>query len=58
MGPTSATKEKRQSNMKRRDHFSKRGGTYSAVEQELEFEQVPTQNFAYEVSAHATDAFD
>jgi len=33
--------------------FQKRGGRYSAVEQELEFEQVPTQFFAYELSAHA-----
>lgn len=33
--------------------FQKRGGTYSAVEQEFEFEQVPTQFFAYELSAHA-----
>jgi hypothetical protein len=33
--------------------FQKRGGRYSAVEQELEFEHVPTQYFAYELSAHA-----
>ena len=33
--------------------FQKRGGRYSAVEQELEFENVPTQYFAYELSAHA-----
>jgi len=33
--------------------FKKRGGRYSAVEQELEFEHVPTQYFAYELSAHA-----
>ena len=34
--------------------FQKRGGRYSAVEQELEFEHVPTQFFAYELSAHGT----
>jgi hypothetical protein len=34
--------------------FKKRGGRYSAIEQELEFEQVLTQNFAYELSAHGT----
>ena len=33
--------------------FQKRGGQYSAIEHELEFEQVLTQNFAYELSAHA-----
>ena len=33
--------------------FDKRGGHYSAIEHEFEFEQVPTQNFAYELSAHA-----
>jgi hypothetical protein len=33
--------------------FKKRGGGYSALEQELEFEHVPTQYFAYELSAHA-----
>ena len=33
--------------------FQKRGGHYSAIEHEFEFEQVPTQNFAYELSAHA-----
>ena len=32
--------------------FRKRTGRYSAVEHELEFEHVPTQNFAYELSAH------
>jgi len=32
--------------------FTKRGGRYSAIEHELAFEHVPTQNFAYEVSAH------
>jgi hypothetical protein len=33
--------------------FQKRGGHYTAVEHEFEFEHVPTQNFAYELSAHA-----
>jgi hypothetical protein len=32
--------------------FAKRGGRYSAIEHELEFEHVLTQNFAYELSAH------
>jgi hypothetical protein len=32
--------------------FGKRGGRYSAVEQEIEYESVPTQNFGYELSAH------
>jgi hypothetical protein len=32
--------------------FVKRGGTYSATEQEIEYESVPTQNFGYELSAH------
>ena len=32
--------------------FKKRGGKYSAIEQELEFESVPSQFFAYELSAH------
>ena len=32
--------------------FGRRGGRYHAIEQELEFEQVLTQNFAYELSAH------
>jgi hypothetical protein len=32
--------------------FKKRSGKYSAIEQELEFEHVATQNFAYELSAH------
>src|SRR5665213_4035120 len=32
--------------------FQKRGGRYAAVEHELEFEHVLTQNFAYELSAH------
>jgi hypothetical protein len=30
----------------------RRGGTYAALEQEVEFESVPTQNFGYELSAH------
>jgi Putative MetA-pathway of phenol degradation len=29
-----------------------RGGRYAALEQEVEFESVPTQNFGYELSAH------
>src|SRR5271154_5168748 len=29
-----------------------RGGTYAALEQEVEYEGVPTQNFGYELSAH------
>jgi hypothetical protein len=33
--------------------FQKRGGGYAAIEHEFEFEHVPTQNFAYELSAHA-----
>ncbi len=32
--------------------FQKRGGRFSSVEQEIEFEHVPTQFFAYELSAH------
>jgi hypothetical protein len=32
--------------------FQKRGGSYKAIEHEFEFEHVPTQNFAYELSAH------
>lgn len=32
--------------------FKKRGGRYVAIEHELAFEHVPTQNFAYELSAH------
>ena len=32
--------------------FVKRTGRYGMLEQELEFEHVPTQNFAYELSAH------
>jgi hypothetical protein len=31
-----------------------RHGTYRMIEQEIEFEGVPTQNFAYELSAHGT----
>jgi hypothetical protein len=34
--------------------FQKRHGTYRMIEQELEFEGVPTQNFSYELSAHTT----
>jgi hypothetical protein len=34
--------------------FGKRGGHYSAIEQEIEYESVPTQSFGYELSAHAT----
>jgi hypothetical protein len=33
--------------------FQKRGGRYAALEHEFEFEHVLTQNFAYELSAHA-----
>jgi hypothetical protein len=33
--------------------FQKRGGRYMALEHEFEFEHVVTQNFAYELSAHA-----
>ena len=33
--------------------FQKRGGHYTAIEHEFAFEHVPTQNFAYELSAHA-----
>ncbi|MEA2759828.1 MAG: hypothetical protein QOH65_2441 [Methylobacteriaceae bacterium] len=32
--------------------FRKRHGRYSAIEQEVEFEAVPSQFFAYELSAH------
>jgi hypothetical protein len=32
--------------------FQKRGGRYAAIEHELAFEHVLTQNFSYEVSAH------
>jgi hypothetical protein len=32
--------------------FQKRGGSYSAIEHELAFEHVPTQNFSYELSLH------
>jgi hypothetical protein len=32
--------------------FGMRGGYYSAIEQEIEFESVPTQFFGYELSAH------
>jgi hypothetical protein len=33
--------------------FQKRGGRYTAIEHEFAFEYVPTQNFAFELSAHA-----
>ena len=33
--------------------FQMRGGRYSAIEHEFEFEHVVTQNFAYEASVHA-----
>ncbi|HUZ91259.1 MAG TPA: transporter [Methylocella sp.] len=32
--------------------FGMRGGSFTAIEQELEFEGVPTQFFGYELSAH------
>jgi hypothetical protein len=32
--------------------FGMRGGSFSAIEQEIEFEGVPTQFFGYELSAH------
>jgi hypothetical protein len=35
--------------------FKRRDGKYSAIEQEVEFEHVVTQNFAYEMSAHFTN---
>ena len=34
--------------------FRKRHGRYGAIAQEIEFEAVPTQFFAYELSAHGT----
>ncbi len=34
--------------------FQKRGGHYGAVEQEIEFEGVPSDLFAYELSAHGS----
>jgi hypothetical protein len=34
--------------------FQKRGGRYSAVEQEIEYEGVPSQFFGYELSAHVS----
>lgn len=34
--------------------FRKRNGQYLALEQEVEFEHVPTQYFAYELSVHGT----
>ena len=33
--------------------FVRRGGHYATLEQEVEYENVPTQNFGYELSAHA-----
>ena len=30
----------------------RRGGVYGALDQEIEYENVPTQNFSYELSAH------
>src|SRR3954452_20487778 len=41
-------------NLETNGAFRKRHGRYSAIEQELEFEAVPTQFFAYELSAHGT----
>jgi opacity protein-like surface antigen len=35
--------------------FQKRHGTYRTIEQEFEFESVPSQFFAYELSAHVTN---
>jgi hypothetical protein len=35
--------------------LGKRGGSYRMIEQEFEFEGVPTQFFAYELSAHVTN---
>ncbi|MBV8962665.1 MAG: hypothetical protein JOY97_06170, partial [Hyphomicrobiales bacterium] len=35
--------------------FGKRRGSYRTIEQEFEFEGVPTQSFSYELSAHVTD---
>src|ERR1039458_6228043 len=32
--------------------FGMRGGSFSAIEQEVEFENTPTQFFQYELSAH------
>ncbi|MDE2361956.1 MAG: hypothetical protein KGM42_04690, partial [Hyphomicrobiales bacterium] len=32
--------------------FRRRAGRYMALEQEIEFEHVPTENFAYELSVH------
>ena len=33
--------------------FGRRGGVYGTLEQEVEYENVPTQNFGYELSAQA-----
>ena len=32
--------------------WGRRGGVYGTLEQEIEYENVPTQNFGYELSAH------
>ena len=32
--------------------WGRRGGVYATLEQEVEYESVPTQNFGYELSAH------
>ena len=32
--------------------FGMRGGTFGAIEQEIEFESVPSQFFGYDLSAH------
>ncbi len=32
--------------------WGRRGGVYGTIEQEVEYENVPTQNFGYELSAH------
>jgi hypothetical protein len=37
--------------------WGRRGGVYGTLEQEVEYENVPTQNFGYELSAH-TLAYD
>ncbi len=34
--------------------FQRRGGRYGAIEQEIEYEGVPTQFFGYELSAHVS----
>jgi len=35
--------------------FGMRHGSYRMIEQEFEFEGVPTRSFAYELSAHVTN---